>query len=102
MTEFIKPEDIETKIKETKFTVIAVAATWCGPCQMMTTTVWDQINSEKGEIAIYKIDADEHRDWAVANNVSGLPTMFFYKEGTKTGEASGYMPREEFEEKVRG
>ena len=102
MTEFIKPEDIEVKIKENTFTVIAVAASWCGPCQMMTTTVWDQINSEKTDISIYKIDADEHRDWAVANNVSGLPTMFVYKGETKTGELSGYIPREEFENKVRG
>ncbi|CAM9126406.1 thioredoxin family protein [Mycoplasma marinum] len=102
MTTFIKPEEIEAKIKENDFVVIAVAASWCGPCQMMTSTVWNQINEEKNDISIYKIDADEHRDWATSNNVSGLPTMFIYRKGIKASEISGYVPREQFEENVRG
>ncbi len=102
-TQFITPQDIESKLEDGKITVIAVAATWCGPCNMMTQMVWDPINVEGTDIQVFKINADDHKEWAKGEGVSGLPTMFVYKNKTKTDKVlSGFLPREQFEEKVRG
>ncbi len=99
---FIKPEELEVRVKENKYVVVAVSAQWCGPCQMMTSTVWEPINAEKTDITIFKIDADENGEWAKEQGVAGLPTMFVYKDGVKIKEFSGFVPREVFEKNVRG
>ncbi|MCP4337271.1 MAG: thioredoxin family protein [Mycoplasma sp.] len=101
-TEFITPEQIADKLSSDKKTVIAVAATWCGPCNMMTDMVWNPINEEKGDIQVFKINADDHKEWAKEQGVSGLPTMFIYDGETKLEKTiSGFLPREEFEAQVK-
>ncbi len=102
-TQFIKPEEIESKLAVGKNTIIAVSATWCGPCNMMTEMVWNPINDEKGEIQIFKVDADEHKEWSRAEGVAGLPTMFVYNGTTKKKDPIvGFLPKEEFIKSIKG
>ncbi len=101
-TTFIKPEEIEAKLADNKQTVIAVAATWCGPCNMMTDMVWNPINEEGKDIQVFKINADDHKDWAKEQGVSGLPSMIVFDGKTKRSDMLvGFIPREQFEAQVK-
>jgi len=50
----------------------------CGKCRTMTPRI-DRLAQDCD--AVVKVDADEHRDWAISLGVSGLPTIAIVRRG---------------------
>jgi len=57
-------------------TVEYYTAKWCGPCKAFGP-IMDLVMNEKGVSGYRKIDVDDNRELAMANNVSSVPTMIF-------------------------
>ena len=76
-------------------------AEWCGPCKMLSPII-DEIADEIKEAKICKINVDEQPELAVRFNVMTIPTLIIFKEGKEVKRNSGFIPKEEVLEFIKG
>lgn len=95
-----KIENIKSKINENGVVVIDFFATWCGPCQMFLP-VFDEVSQELENVTFFKVDIDQDIDYAVENNVTGVPTVVIYKDGNKVDEFSGFKNKDDLIAKIK-
>ena len=69
-------------------------ATWCGPCKMIAP-ILEELDREREDILVAKVDVDEQMDLAMQYKVVSIPTILLFKDGQVAGKAIGYMPKEE-------
>ena len=63
-------------------TLVDFWATWCGPCQMQTPILEQQVvPSVTGRAKIAKVNVDEAREIAVRFGVKSIPALFIFKDG---------------------
>ncbi|RID67016.1 hypothetical protein BRARA_D02122 [Brassica rapa] len=65
-------------------------AVWCGPCRFIAPVI-EELSKQYPDVTTYKIDIDEG---GLSNTLSKLsitavPTLQFFKEGSKKGEIVG-------------
>lgn len=76
-------ENVKEIIASGKPVVIDFWATWCGPCMNMSPVV-DKIAAEfEGRAVIGKYNVDEESDFSGENRIMSLPTILFFKNGSK-------------------
>ena len=68
-------------------------ATWCGPCKMLTP-VLEEIDSDRSNVEIVKVDVDECESIARNYGIMSVPTLILFKNGTIISKQSGFMPKE--------
>ncbi len=63
-------------------TLVDFWATWCGPCQMQTPILEQQVPpAVAGRAKVAKVDVDSARDLAVRYGVKSIPALFVFKDG---------------------
>lgn len=66
----------------TGVTLVDFWATWCGPCQMQTPILEQQvIPALGGRAKVAKVNVDEARDLAVRFGIKSIPALFIFKDG---------------------
>lgn len=75
-------------------------ASWCGPCQMMSTVI-SKFADEHPEIKVGKINVDEQPKLAVAFQVMNIPTLVLFKKGKMVGQAIGLQSIDAIEEFIK-
>ena len=55
-------------------------------------------NGEK--IRIIKVDVTQSQNWARSENIRGIPTLQFYRAGSKVHEFSGAYPEQEMQRRI--
>eukprot|EP01125_Pyxidicula_operculata_P013475 TRINITY_DN4474_c0_g1_i1.p1 TRINITY_DN4474_c0_g1~~TRINITY_DN4474_c0_g1_i1.p1 ORF type:complete len:199 (+),score=31.84 TRINITY_DN4474_c0_g1_i1:134-730(+) len=83
------------KFKNTanKLVVVDFSATWCGPCKAIAP-VYEQLAKSTPTVVFLHVDVDENRGLPDANDVSGIPTFKFFKNGKLLKTFSGANPQE--------
>lgn len=87
------------EIEASKFAVIDVFATWCGPCMEMKP-IFEEAAKKYAQYTFAELNVDEARELAINYGVTSVPTFIFLKEGKVVGKETGYMPMEDFVEKL--
>ena len=67
-------------------------ASWCGPCRMVGP-VLDEIAEERPDIKVCKVNVDEEAQLANQYNIMSIPTLMVFKNGEKTNQALGALPK---------
>lgn len=63
--------------------VVDIWARWCGPCKAIAP-ILDQLAEEyAGRVKIVKLDADANPSTVAAAGVTSIPTLGFYRAGTR-------------------
>ena len=66
----------------TGVTLVDFWATWCGPCQMQTPILEQQvIPALGGRAKVAKVNVDEARDLAVRFGITSIRALFSFKDG---------------------
>ncbi len=66
----------------TGVTLVDFWATWCGPCQMQTPILEQQVEpAVAGRAKIAKVNVDQAREIAVKYAVKSIPAIFIFKDG---------------------
>ena len=65
-------------------------ATWCGPCKMLSPVI-EQVEREKPELKVVKVDVDELPSIAAEYGIQAIPTLFLLKDGKKVDQRLGYL-----------
>ena len=79
--------------------VVDFWAEWCGPCKMLKPIIEEVAKKEK-KIKFGKIDVDTQSELAQKFEIMGIPTLIFFKNGKDIDRTSGFMEKEELEEKL--
>ena len=69
-------------------------AAWCGPCRMLAPAV-AQIAAEcEGKVKVGKVNVDEEPELAQRFGIMSIPTVLVFKDGKKTEQSIGLVPKE--------
>lgn len=75
-------------------------ATWCTPCRMLSA-VLDQISDEyNGMLRVCRVNVDNETDLADVYNISEVPTVIFFVDGTPAKRFAGFRTVDEIEEMI--
>ncbi len=66
-------------------------AKWCGPCKQLGPILCQKA-AAIGALVL-KVDIDQHRNIAMANNISSIPVVVLYKDGQKIHSMVGFNPQ---------
>ena len=58
-------------------------ATWCGPCMMMGERIAAEVEPNRPDVKIVKVNVDEAPELAAAFGVMSIPALFCYKDGVQ-------------------
>ena len=71
-------------------------APWCGPCRMVSP-VLEEINGEREELRVVKLNVDENQQTAVRYEVLSIPTMILFRDGQVVKKLIGAQPKARIE-----
>jgi thioredoxin 1 len=84
------PTEIERLASEGKTVLVDFWAPWCGPCRQFGP-VFEAASDKYEEAAFVKVNVDENREFAEANNIQSIPTVWVYKGGAKVYDKPGSL-----------
>ena len=71
-------------------------APWCGPCRMVSP-VLEEINGEREDLRVVKLNVDENQQTAIKYEVLSIPTMILFKDGQLVKKLIGAQPKARIE-----
>ena len=74
-------------------------ATWCGPCKMLSPVI-EQVEREKPELKVVKVDVDEAPAIAAEYGIQAIPTLFLVKDGKIVDKKMGYLNKNQLNDFV--
>jgi len=87
-------------IKAQGVVMIDFWAAWCGPCRIISPTIEELSKEYSGKIKVLKLNTDENSDIASRYQVMGIPTVMFFKDGTKVDQIVGVVPKQFLKAKI--
>ncbi|CAH2059328.1 unnamed protein product [Thlaspi arvense] len=65
-------------------------AVWCGPCRLLAPVI-EELSKQYPDVTTYKIDIDEGgiSNAISKSNITAVPSLHFFKEGSKKAEIVG-------------
>ncbi len=71
-------------------------APWCGPCRMVAP-VLEEINGEREDLRIVKLNVDDNQQTAAAFEVLSIPTLILFRNGQVAKKVIGAYPKKKLE-----
>jgi len=91
----LNKNDYAKMLKTDKLVLVDFYADWCAPCKKMKPYLEEIANEMKEKINIERINADDSKLLAQELNISALPTLILYKNGTEVWKNTGYLSKDE-------
>ena len=79
-----------------KLMMVDFWAEWCVPCQMLGPVIESLADRYEGRAVIGKINTDEEQALAMSFQITGIPTVIFFKDGKEIDRLEGVMPPDAF------
>lgn len=99
-TTVITKDNFQSEVLDYSGTVlIDFWADWCGPCRMLSPIV-DEVAAENPAIKIGKVNVDAEQELAAQFGIMSIPTLLVFKNGQKSGESVGLIPKEQVEKLI--
>jgi thioredoxin 1 len=75
-------QSFQTEVLKSEHPVLVdFHATWCGPCKMITPIIEGFAGEFAGKVKFAKVDVDQAPELAATYNITGVPTLIFFKQG---------------------
>jgi thioredoxin 1 len=81
--------DFDTQVKGQPLVVVDFWAEWCGPCKMIAPVLEELAGEYAGRMAVGKVDVDENRQTAAKFGIRSIPTLLFFKDGSRVDQVIG-------------
>ena len=82
---------LEELLSENGIVLVDFYADWCGPCQMLESTVEDV--AAETDAAVAKVDIDPHQNLAAEYQVQGVPTLYLFVDGEPADRMVGVQDK---------
>lgn len=83
----------EVVLKHEGVVLVDFWATWCGPCKMIAPIV-EEVSKEVNNARFTKVDVDTNPSLANKYQISSIPTLMIFKNGTPVDTLVGFMPKD--------
>ena len=99
-TTVITKDNFQSEVLDYSGTVlIDFWADWCGPCRMLSPIV-DEVAAENPAIKVGKVNVDAEQELAAQFGIMSIPTLLVFKNGQKSDESVGLIPKEQVEKLI--
>jgi len=71
-----------------KLVVVDFFATWCGPCKKISPYM-ETLSTQYENVIFLKVDVDELETVSKEEEISAMPTFYFYKAGKRVADLVG-------------
>jgi thioredoxin 1 len=100
-TTVITKDNFQGEVLDQQGTVlIDFWAEWCAPCRMLSPVI-DEVAAENPAVKVGKVNVDEQQELAAQFGIMSIPTLLVFKNGTKTNESIGLIPKEQVENLIK-
>ncbi|MCH7472562.1 thioredoxin [bacterium] len=90
MQELTQSEFGEKVEQAEKPVLVDFSADWCPPCKQLAPVI-ERISLEfSDKLDVYGVDTDTNMELSQRFNISGVPTMIFFREGKEVKKIVGY------------
>jgi thioredoxin 1 len=70
--------------------LVDFSAEWCPPCKMLAPVV-ERLSLEfADQLEVYGVDIDQNQQLSQRFNISGVPTMIFFRDGKEIKKLVGF------------
>lgn len=88
--------DFDTIIAESELPMLVdFWAEWCPPCKILSPRVANIAKKMKGQLLVGSVDVGESPNMAARFNITGIPTLIFFKDGKAHTIIVGAVSEEE-------
>lgn len=84
-------ENFERTVTENEIVLVDFWASWCGPCRMFAP-VYEKAAEANPDIVFGSIDTESEQALAAAAQVSSIPTLMAFKQGSLVFAQPGALP----------
>ncbi len=81
-------------------TLVDFFAEWCGPCRMMAPILEELAQDFTGKAVVAKLDVDECQNTAQQYQITSVPTLILFKDGTELDRVVGLQDAESLKNMV--
>ena len=90
----LNKSELDSLKKGEKTILLDFFADWCGPCRMVSPLI-EEIASERGDVAVGKINVDNEPALAREYGVYSIPTLVVIRDGNVINQAVGARSKEQ-------
>ncbi|HEX4797339.1 MAG TPA: thioredoxin [Humisphaera sp.] len=92
----ITDQNFENEVLKSQTPVVVdFWAEWCGPCRMLTPIIDKLATQYAGKVKVGKVDTEVNRDIAMKFGITSIPTVMFFKGGTRRNMFIGFRQEPE-------
>lgn len=73
---------------------------YCQPCKMIAPIIEEIADEYLGRVKICKINAEENHDSAIEYSITGVPTIFLFKDGHPQKQLRGWTNKKDLTEAI--
>jgi thioredoxin 1 len=92
-------ETFESTVTANDIVLVDFWASWCGPCRQFAP-VFEQASEDHPDIVFGKVDTEAEQSLAAAAQITSIPTLMAFKDGTLVFAQPGALPPQALEQLV--
>jgi thioredoxin 1 len=92
--------DFDAQVKGQPLVVVDFWAEWCGPCRAIAPALEELAAEYDGRVAVGKVNVDENRQVAAKFGIRSIPTLLFFKDGSRVDQLIGGHPKGTIKAKI--
>ena len=92
-------ENFEQVVTENEIVLVDFWASWCGPCRQFAP-IYERASEEHPEVYFGSVDTEAEQALASAAQITSIPTLMAFKEGTLVFAQPGALPAEALEQVI--
>jgi thioredoxin len=92
-------ENFESTVTENEIVLVDFWASWCGPCRQFAP-VYEKSSLTHPDVVFGKVDTEAERALAAAAQITSIPTLMAFRQGTLVFSQPGALPAASLEQVI--